>query len=103
MAVKAGGVLVFSTCTHNPLENEGNVAYVLRQFPCLELVPAAEEGCALRSLPGAHAGLALPQQEGGPLSADQCAKVFRFNPRCDAEASTVGFFCAKFVKRKSVL
>jgi 16S rRNA C967 or C1407 C5-methylase (RsmB/RsmF family) len=101
--LKPGGVLVFSTCTHNPLENEGNVAYALRQFPCLELVPAAEEGGPLHALPGACAGLALPQQEGGPLSAEQCAKVLRFNPRSDADADTVGFFCAKFVKRGSVL
>jgi len=101
--LKPGGVLVFSTCTHNPLENEGNVAYALRQFPCLELVPAAEAGGPLHELPGACAGLALPQQEGGPLSAEQCAKVLRFNPRSDADADTVGFFCAKFVKRGSVL
>ena len=37
--LKPGGVLVYSTCTFNPLENELVVAQALRVFPCLTLEP----------------------------------------------------------------
>ncbi|MGN0243268.1 MAG: RsmF rRNA methyltransferase first C-terminal domain-containing protein [Lachnospiraceae bacterium] len=31
--LKPGGMLLYSTCTFSPLENEGSVAYILEQFP----------------------------------------------------------------------
>ncbi len=34
-----GGVLVFSTCTLNPKENEENLAGLLQEFPCLQPHP----------------------------------------------------------------
>ena len=35
--LKEGGVLVYSTCTITPQENEQQVAWALRSFPCLRL------------------------------------------------------------------
>jgi len=86
MLLKVGGVLVFSTCTVNPLENEGNVAWCLEEFP-LELIQAEPR----------VGGEGLP--ESG-LSEEQCALVQRFTPgsgRYDAP----GFFIAKFKKTAS--
>ena len=36
--VKPGGTLVYSTCTININENEGNVSWILEQYPEFELV-----------------------------------------------------------------
>ena len=32
-----GGVLVYSTCTITPQENEEQVAWAVKSFPCLKL------------------------------------------------------------------
>ncbi len=37
--LEQGGVLVFSTCTLNPKENEENLARLLQEFPCLKPYP----------------------------------------------------------------
>ncbi len=37
-ASDSGGVLVFSTCTLSPFENEANVAWFLRRYPDMQLV-----------------------------------------------------------------
>eukprot|EP00124_Ichthyophonus_hoferi_P003764 Ihof_evm3s351 gene=Ihof_evmTU3s351 len=37
--VKAGGILVYSTCTISPLENEGMVRWALDTYPSLQLIP----------------------------------------------------------------
>lgn len=37
--LKQGGVLVYSTCTVTLAENEEQVAWVLKTFPCLTLEP----------------------------------------------------------------
>jgi NOL1/NOP2/fmu family ribosome biogenesis protein len=47
--VQPGGLLVYSTCTFNPEENEGRVGRFLEQHPEFELQPAPE-------IPGASSG-----------------------------------------------
>ena len=37
-----GGELVYSTCTYDPLENEENVAYILKKYP-MELLDSKEK------------------------------------------------------------
>lgn len=36
--LKPGGLLMYSTCTFSPMENEGLISYVLEQFPQMELL-----------------------------------------------------------------
>ncbi|RHZ24104.1 hypothetical protein DYB37_012427, partial [Aphanomyces astaci] len=84
--LKPGGTLVYSTCTVNPKENEQMVAHALDAYP-LELV-------------GQSPVLGEPGLLNQGLSADQAAKVQRFDPA--SASDTMGFFCAKFVKTKSI-
>lgn len=37
--LKAGGTLVYSTCTFAPEEDEQNIAWLLHQYPALQMVP----------------------------------------------------------------
>ncbi|KAL9971447.1 hypothetical protein ACROYT_G023969 [Oculina patagonica] len=94
--LKEGGVLVYSTCTITPQENEEQVAWALRSFPCLRL---AKQNPQLGGLGLANCG----------LSDEECLLVQRFDPTklydsAETEQSatynvdTIGFFIAKFVK-----
>ena len=42
--LKPGGILIYSTCTFSPEENEQNVRLLLEQHPQLELLPIDREG-----------------------------------------------------------
>jgi len=88
MLLRPGGVLVYSTCTINPRENEGMVAWALRAYPCLELLPQSprvgEEGLG-----------------GVGLEEEETRNVQRFDP--SSLLDTTGFFCAKFRKLHSML
>ena len=120
-----GGILVYSTCTVNPDENERQVRYVLDTFPCLRL--------ARIELDVGDCGLALDETESekngqmtSVLSEEERRCVVRFNARAPPPPSltfregdgdgeiregechqfqyrddAVGFFVAKFVKVKS--
>lgn len=53
--LKPGGVMVYSTCSMNPIENEAVVANLLQKFKGqLELVDAREKLPGLKSLPGLY-------------------------------------------------
>jgi 16S rRNA C967 or C1407 C5-methylase (RsmB/RsmF family) len=84
--LKPGGVLLYSTCTINPLENEGMVRYILDKNDDeigLELLDVGVDlGC--RGLVGHEL-----------LSETEHRLVRRFDPTKD----TMGFFIAKFQKR----
>ena len=49
MLLEVGGVLVYSTCTVLPDENERLVRWALDAFPCLRLRPAACSPGAIRT------------------------------------------------------
>lgn len=94
--LKEGGVLVYSTCTMTPQENENQVEWALKSFPCLSLE---------RQTP--HLG-----DQGLPncgLSNDECRLVQRFDPAKSYKdkgnengnnLDTIGFFIAKFIKQR---
>ncbi|OQR81166.1 hypothetical protein ACHHYP_16709 [Achlya hypogyna] len=84
--LKPGGTLVYSTCTVNPNENERMVAHALKEYPLELLEQSPVVGAA-----------GLPNMG---LTPEQAAKVQRFDPS-DA-IDTMGFFCAKFTKTKSI-
>ncbi|XP_061877588.1 tRNA (cytosine(72)-C(5))-methyltransferase NSUN6 isoform X3 [Entelurus aequoreus] len=99
--LKRGGVLVYSTCTVTLAENEEQVAWALRTFPCLRLQPQEP-----------HVG--AEGMAGAGLAPEQLRLLQRFRPElnwqqaddgapltCRANSDTIGFFIAKFQKSDS--
>ena len=85
--LKPGGIMTYSTCTINALENECNVAYVLNEYSnVMRLLPLPLDE------PG-HAGL-----PGHGLSGEQLQRVKRFDPS-NRQDDCMGFFIAKFQKK----
>ena len=114
--LKPGGVLVYSTCTISPLENESMVAQALQKHPCLRLetLPPAVAALGSPGLPGnsesmrnalrvlekgttAESGAAKAKPEFWPgLTEEQAGMVRRFDP--DGPDDSIGFFMARFRK-----
>jgi predicted ribosome-associated RNA-binding protein Tma20/SAM-dependent methyltransferase len=84
--LKPGGILTYSTCTFNTLENECNAAYML----------SPEFGLTLLPLEGTAGQMGL---KGHGLDDVQRTCVRRFDPSSEADDS-MGFFIAKFKKNK---
>ncbi|XP_053484232.1 tRNA (cytosine(72)-C(5))-methyltransferase NSUN6 isoform X2 [Ictalurus furcatus] len=111
--LKKGGVLVYSTCTVTLAENEEQVAWALKTFPCLTLEPQVLLIRTCQSSMEPHLG--SQGMPGAGLSRDQRRLLQRFRPELswreatDSHASddlllkantdTIGFFIAKFSKR----
>ncbi|KAM9230507.1 tRNA (cytosine(72)-C(5))-methyltransferase NSUN6 isoform 1-T1 [Dugong dugon] len=108
--LKPGGVLVYSTCTVTLAENEEQVAWALRTFPCLHLQYQEPQ-------------IGGEGMMGAGLSFEQLKQLQRFDPsvvplpdtdinslrdtRIEdmiwlANKDCIGFFIAKFVKCKSI-
>jgi 16S rRNA C967 or C1407 C5-methylase (RsmB/RsmF family) len=87
--LKPGGILVYSTCTINPKENEQMVRYILDTYP-FDLIPQGKF----------HLGDKGLLNQG--LNEQEAAKVQRFDPS-NRTLDTMGFFCAKLIKTKSIL
>lgn len=81
--LKEGGILVYSTCTFSPKENEENVDRILKEFPDVELYPIETD---------------IPQPILYDVNADEAVVkgTVRIMPHLtDGE----GHFCARFVKK----
>ena len=88
--LKVGGHMTYSTCTINGSENEGMVSHILKEYPCMELLPI--------DLPSAwrQKHLGLPGLDGLGLSLEERNCVCRFDP--SSMGDTMGFFVALFRK-----
>eukprot|EP00897_Mesotaenium_endlicherianum_P005071 jgi/Mesen1/4592/ME000232S03853 len=93
--VKPGGVLVYSTCTLNPGENEGLVRYALDTYPFLVLSPQEPR----LGGPGLVGGKDVFDSVGYRewLRVGEEHLVQRFDP-CGPH-DTIAFFIAKFLVR----
>jgi 16S rRNA C967 or C1407 C5-methylase (RsmB/RsmF family) len=85
--LKPGGTMTYSTCTIQAQENEAMVRHVLDHYPAMDLVPIDID-------------LGLPGLGGLGLDERECSYVRRFDP--SGKADTMGFFVAKFQKRKMI-
>jgi NOL1/NOP2/sun family putative RNA methylase len=82
-----GGILLYSTCTYSPHENEGIVQYLLENRPA-ELLPI--------DLSASHAP-GLGRWRGGTYD-QQMRRCWRIYPH---QINSVGFFLAKIRRRSS--
>jgi len=87
--LKPGGIMTYSTCTFHADENERMVRYILDEYPSLELLPAVPQ-----TIKVGKPGLA-----GMGLTDIERSCVRRFDPD-DHDNDTIGFFVAKFKKKK---
>lgn len=92
--LKVGGYMTYSTCTINSDENEGMVSHILKEYPCMELLPI--------DMPSSwrQKHLGLPGLEGFGLSSQERNSVCRFDP--SSKGDTMGFFVALFRKHSSI-
>uniref|UniRef100_A0ACD5TGN8 Uncharacterized protein n=1 Tax=Avena sativa TaxID=4498 RepID=A0ACD5TGN8_AVESA len=90
--VRPGGVIVYSTCTINPGENEGLVRYALDTYKFLSLGSQHPKVGG----PGIIGSCKLPSKAYTEkwLTAHEAQLVQRFDP--SSSLDTMGFFIAKF-------
>lgn len=86
-ALRAGGTLLYSTCTVAPEENEAVVAYLLEKFPEAELMPIRIPHFKTRS------GITRWHGESFDKKLEQCTRVL------PQDNDTAPFFLAKITKR----
>jgi methyltransferase NSUN6 len=97
-----GGEMVYSTCTLNPAENEGNVRWLLDRYPQMELT---EQSPRLGG-PGIEGKGFVPcSRTGGRreeqwLHAHEAKRVQRFDVTTGLD--TIAFFIAKLRKVASI-
>jgi len=84
--LKPGGVLVYSTCTLDPRENEGVVCYLLNKYPNAKLEKVRVEGLKGRK------GVTQWREY---TFCEEVEKTLRIWPQ---DNDTEGFYIAKIVK-----
>ena len=89
---------VTTLCSAAAGENEANVQYLLRRYPCLALVPQAPR-LGQAGLTGTYTH--ADGQTEAWLPEELAALVQRFEPT--GPLDTIGFFIAKFRKQHSLL
>lgn len=86
-ALKPGGIMVYSTCTVAPEENEGVIDYLLRKFPEAEILPINIPYFKLRE------GIVKWQNENYDTRMKHCARIL------PQDNDTAPFFVVKITKR----
>lgn len=87
---RPGGIIVYSTCTINPGENEAVVRYALDTYSCLSLVPQNPKLGGPGLIGGQDDGVSYKKW----LREEERHLVQRFDP--SGPLDTIGFFIAKF-------
>jgi len=85
--LKSNGILVYSTCTLAPEENEGVIDYVLKKYQDLDVVKVSLRGLKYRE--------GLKEWDGREYD-DRVTKCARIWPQ---DNDTEGFFVAKLVRK----
>jgi 16S rRNA (cytosine1407-C5)-methyltransferase len=89
-ALRVGGMMVYSTCTFSPEENEGVLAWALERFPDqVECLPVKVP------LPNALPGVATWEGRAFPAGTTNGMRILPTD-------SMEGFFVAKLIKRASL-
>ena len=86
-ALRPGGIMVYSTCTLAPEENEQVISYLLEKFPEAELLPVQLKGFRTRP------GVARWQGVSYDRRVEQCARIL------PQDNDTAPFFVARLTKR----
>ncbi|MCX7994689.1 MAG: NOL1/NOP2/sun family putative RNA methylase [candidate division WOR-3 bacterium] len=85
-ALKPGGIMVYSTCTIAPEENEGVVDYLLKKFPEAEVLPINLNGFKFRP------GVTNWEKENYDPRVKNCARIL------PQDNDTAPFFLTKITK-----
>ncbi|UCD20258.1 MAG: hypothetical protein JSU64_03725, partial [candidate division WOR-3 bacterium] len=88
-SLRPGGVMVYSTCTIAPEENEMVISYLLHKFPDAEILPVRVAGLKMRP------GITQWQDVTFDPRVGQCARIL------PQDNDTAPFFIAKITKGKS--
>lgn len=86
-ALKPGAIMVYSTCTVAPEENEGVIDYLLKKFPEAEIVPINIANFKMRE------GIVKWQNENYDPRVKHCVRIL------PQDNDTAPFFVAKITKR----
>lgn len=86
-ALRPGGIMVYSTCTIAPEENEGVMDYLLKKFPEAELMPITIPNLKYRP------GITKWQNESYDHRVTSCTRIL------PQDNDTAPFFIAKITKR----
>jgi 16S rRNA C967 or C1407 C5-methylase (RsmB/RsmF family) len=102
--LQVDGIMTYSTCTVNYHENEGMVCYILKEYPCMELLPIPSNlgGRPGLMLAGSNNNSSSSSKEFSSLNEIESSYVRRFGSTDDPDDDTIGFFIAKFRKRYSI-
>jgi NOL1/NOP2/sun family putative RNA methylase len=86
-ALRPGGIMVYSTCTIAPEENEGVIDYLLKKFPEAEIMPMSLPDFKMRG------GVVVWDKVSFDSRVKDCARVL------PQDNDTAPFFIAKITKR----
>lgn len=76
--LKPGGMLLYSTCTFSPEENEGTIAYLLKEYPDMHVIDALPDVKERDRLGISYEGFdrGRPEWVNGPEELSKCIRLW---------------------------